>query len=405
MSSNSKHVTLALAGVASLLLVTISPILRPVPVAAPVPVEDVRHHLQLQQAGCQVMLDTATTRAQKERANACLSDTARALKVLESSPAPTPTASPTVSPTPGPSPSPTVGPTGTPTPTTTPTPSPTPSNSSCALPAYPRPDCTGVPAGWTPVTTIPGDMTVTQDGQVVDGYLIKGTLFIRAQNVTVKNSMVYGQIYNQVSNQAFNGLFIQDTTVGPPTGILRGGTGAIGVCGYTALRVQIRNTTEGFRVGGYGDSGGRCGRVTIMDSFVKLVQDGDVLTHADGIQEYDGIPGGMTVIHNTIDAFIGQPEANAAIAVGAAGYGGTFRDNLTSGGGFVLRFLDIPGPGATFPEISGNRVVKNSWGFGPADVDKCSSVGIWRDNRVAVIDSSYRVTSLDVRIANCPETP
>lgn len=390
----------AVFGMAALVFLTAGgPFMRPVPVADPVPVDDVLHHLQLDQAACQVMLESATTPEQEQRARTCIEDDQRAIDRLTTSPSPS--ASTSGSPTTGPSssPTPSTGPTS-----PTPTPSPTSSTWPCALPAYPNASCTGVPATWHPVTTVPGDLTVTQNGRVLDGYLIRGTLFIRAQNVTVKNSMVYGQIYNQVSNQAFNGLLIQDTTVGPPSGILRGGTGAIGVCGYTAIRVQIRNTTEGFRIGGGGDSGNRCQKVTIMDSYVKLVQDGDVNTHADGLQEFDGIPGGMEVVHNTIDARIGQPEANAAIAVGAAGFGGVFKDNLVGGGGFVLRFLTSGS--AFYPDISGNRVIDKSWGFDPGvDVDNCSLVARWHDNRVATIDSSYRIVTLGARFTNCPETP
>lgn len=396
----NRHWITAVLGTLSLLVLAVTiPLHRPVPVADPVPVDELVHHLQLDLAGCQVKLESATTPEQEQRAQECLQDTQRALDRLTATPTPSSTSTPTPEPSSSPTPVPTTAP-----PSSTPSPTPTSPTWPCALPAYPTASCTGVPATWHPVTTVNGDLTVSQDGRVLDNFLVKGTLFIRAQNVTVKNSMVYGQIYNQVSNRAYNGLLIMDTTVGPPSGILRGGTGAVGVCGYTAIRVHIRNSTEGFRIGGGGDSGNRCQKVTIQDSFVKLVQDGDVNTHADGIQEYDGIPGGMEVIHNTIDARIGQPEANAAIAVGAAGFGGVFKDNLVGGGGYVLRFLTSGS--AFYPDISGNRVIDKSWGFNPGvDVDNCSLVARWHDNRVATIDSSYRIVSLGARFTNCPETP
>lgn len=324
------------------------------------------------------------------------------------SPSPTVTAepSPTVAPTTPPAPSPTVtatsSPTASPTPTATPTPTPTipPPSRACPLPAYPTPACTGVPQGWTPDRVVSGSYTTRVNGEVIDGWRVTGSISVVHQNVTVRNSEVYGRIYNQRSGTAYNGLLIEDVTIGPPSGNSGQTNGAIGVCGYTARRVHIRNAPEGWRVGGMSESGYRCGPVVIEDSYARLFNTG--CQHTDGVQEYDGMPGTI-VRHNTID-MRGVTCSTAPIYLGDSDgdYGGTVVDNLIAGGSYVLR-LHAAGSNVTYPLVAGNLVVDGTWDWGPALVS-CSRVGTWRDNYVVRIDSGYGVTSRVRRLSNCAET-
>lgn len=307
-------------------------------------------------------------------------------------------------PTPTPSSTPTIEPTQTPSPTATPTPTPIPTTtpSSCEFPKFVTSSCTGTPVGWQPTTTINGSYTTKTNGQIIDGWLITGSLSIRNSNVVIRNSEIRGTIYNQVNNQSFNGITITDTTVGPVTGVANVGTGAIGVCGYTATRVKIRNVTEGFRAGGYGNSGRTCGPVTIQDSYIKLVA-GAPDAHGDGVQELDGMPTGVTLIHNTIDTDDMGDRANAAIFLGANGYGGTVRRNLVLGGGYVIR-LHADYSSTTYADVSENRVVVGTWGFAPINVLNCSRVVHYRDNRTVVIDrNTYQVLETRDLIKSCVE--
>jgi len=57
----------------------------------------------------------------------------------------------------------------------------------------PGADNTGVPKG-TALRVHNGDLTITQPGQVVDGLDVRGLVFVRAENVTIKNSVIRGRV-------------------------------------------------------------------------------------------------------------------------------------------------------------------------------------------------------------------
>ena len=394
--------------VAALLAAIVSVAVLTVPASAvddPTNPELVRAQTQL--ADCQAMRTGATNSAQRAWGDNCILLAQRWIARLTASPSPSstptaspsPTTSPTSSPSPSPSPSPTASPSPSPSPSPTPTPGPT-VPSGCALPLYPTPACTGVPAGWTPSRTINGDYTASQNGELIDGWRITGSLLIRAHNVVVRNSEVYTRIYNQASGVAYNGLVIVDTTIGPPSGNSGATTGAIGVCGYVARRVEIRNAPEGWRVGGDGYSGGRCGPVEISDSYARLRSTGNC-DHNDGVQGYDEPPG-TVIAHNTIDmSNVGC--STGAIYVGDP-YGATVLDNLLLGGSYVMR-LHSSGTQTNYPAVTGNRIVNGAWDFGPVLVDSCSTIAVWRDNTLVEIDADYRVTSTVRRLTTCAETP
>lgn len=354
------------------------------PAVAADPVEPLAlQHARAELAYCLRLQEISTDgTARDTRGRTCARD-AQAVIDSYAAPAPTPTNSPTPSPTP----------------TNSPTPSPTPTASpGCALPLYPSAACAGVPAGWTPTRTISGSYTTRAGGEVIDGWRVTGSIDVRHQNVMIRNSEVYGRIYNQLAGIAYNGLIVEDVTIGPPSGNSGEFDGALGVCGYTARRVHIRNAPEGFRVGGYDFSGNRCGPVVIEDSYVRLRSTGGC-DHGDGVQELDGIPGGMIVRHNTID-MSGVTCGTAPIYVGD--YGGIFTDNLLLGGSHTLR-LHQWRPDTHYPRVTGNRIVNGSWDFSPAAVDSCSIIDIWRDNWVVNLDDAGRITLLR-SLSSCTET-
>ncbi len=135
-----------------------------------------------------------------------------------------------------------------------------------------------------------GDLTITTPGTVIQDMRVTGMIRIMASNVTIRRSEVYGYI-QLMARDPYGGLRIEDSTVGPPSGVSDWIHGAIGVKAYTALRVEIRNMPDGFRVAG--------NDVLIQDSFFKAKPDGGC-PHHDGVQGYYG---GTNVIvrHNTLD--------------------------------------------------------------------------------------------------------
>jgi hypothetical protein len=258
--------------------------------------------------------------------------------------------------------------------------------------AFPNASNTGAPNNCAACTTTNGSVTASTNGQVIENRIITGSINIRAKNVTVRNSWVYGQIYNQVVGQQYNGLLVEDTTLGPPTGLSGQTTGAIGVNGYTARRVKVINSKEGFRVGGKGTSGDN--PVVIEDSYARL--NASTCEHADGVQGYDE-PSNVTIRHNTID-ISGPGCATGAIYVGFEAKLITIQNNLLAGGAHTLRLQE----GATkYDHVSGNRIVNNTWDWAPVLCLHPENVADWFDNKIVTVDSSYNITGTVRTLARC----
>lgn len=153
---------------------------------------------------------------------------------------PTPTPSPVPDPTsPTTVPPVTVPPTPLPTPTVPPTSVPVP-------PSWPTVDNTGVPANTALRPS--GSLIVTENGAVIDGLRINGTLRIYADNVTVKNTLVNSTTTTypvQIGGDNF-GFVMEDSEID--------GNGKASVAilkeEFTLRRVEIRNVKDGPRIEG-----------------------------------------------------------------------------------------------------------------------------------------------------------
>ena len=283
-------------------------------------------------------------------------------------PSPKPSSTPTGKPTPAPSPS------GKPTPAPSPSGSPGGGRACPPPPAYPTPDCTGVPDG-TKLVTVNGNFTADKPGQVVKGVRITGKLVVKADGVEIRDSEIHGGVsnYGGSDDRADYRFTITDSTIGAATGC--DGYVGVGFSNYTATRVHIHNFGDGFR-----DSGDN---ILVQDSFVTLCSNTD--DHSDGIQGYKG---GKNVVirHNTIDQrptrFIGT---TSPIFFADESAGAVLTDNLLAGGGYTVR---LHGSGFVFKD---NRVVKDSWNFGPVYSD-CGGIS-WSGNATVAIDANYSITS------------
>jgi hypothetical protein len=285
--------------------------------------------------------------------------------------------------------------------------SPSPSPAPPPPSGFPSAGTTGVPAGWAPRHTTQGDLTVTVPGTVLDGELVTGDVAVRAKNVTIRNSWVYGSINNQAfaGNLGidYSGLLVEDTDIGPPTGDGGPPFPAILVSGYTMRRVHVHNVAEGPRVADFNNPAlGPVEQVTIEDSLIQIRR-GDC-SHNDGIQGF-GEPPRAIIRHNTIDTRDSGPDCTTgAIFIGNDNPDLiTVENNLLMGGGYTMRIggPGPDGPGGTYDHVSGNRIVDGTWGFGPAVVDDCSTIADWSDNSVVTIDSDYRVTSTVEPLNTC----
>ena len=165
-----------------------------------------------------------------------------------------------------------------------------------------RPDSTntGVPAG-TVLTRHNGDLVITKAGTVIDGLDVYGTISVRADNVTIKNTRVRGKVASGNTplismNKGHRNLVVMDSEIAPdkPSPYLYGIMG----WNFTLERVDIHHVIDSAHI--YGPN------VTIRHSYlhdnVHYVNDpnwGGKPSHDDGIQIQQGR--NIRVIGNRIE--------------------------------------------------------------------------------------------------------
>jgi hypothetical protein len=266
---------------------------------------------------------------------------------------------------------------------------------ACALPKYPSPACTGVPAGTALSKTITGDYNVTAAGEVIDGWHITGSLNIHANNVVVKNSQIDGTVNNEGTTNVYYPFTIADSTVGPSSGCV--GSPGVGEGSYTATRIYVRGHDDGFRMSG--------NNVTVQDSYFNACWLPPALappdgSHSDGFQAYcpAAACANLQLLHNTLD-LSGVPATFPLNMVDTNLSAVTANDNLLLGGhNYLIVSFWHSGPNWT---LHNNRLVKDTWdSAGPypnlnfaASAEGTCSHQDWQGNTIVTIDSSYNVTS------------
>lgn len=189
---------------------------------------------------------------------------------------------------------------------------------------FPDASSTGVPDG---VRLQPSDsLTIEEDGAVVEGLDIRGTINVRADDVTIRNSRITssgGPITIRVRG---SNLLVEDVEID--------GNGranpVIAFNDYTLRRVHIHNVQEGPRIAG--------GKVTIEDSFIERLVDLDD-NHTDVIQVVSGRD--IVIRNNNLQAYNPDVDTfgNAAFMFGEED--GPVRDclvegNLINGGNYSI---------------------------------------------------------------------
>lgn len=219
----------------------------------------------------------------------------------------------------------------------------------CAHPR-PGPTTTGVPAGVT--LTPSGSIEVTEEGAVIEGLDVDGTITVLADNVTIRNCRITSSDYYPIRyfDNDNVGLVVEDTEIAgsPPA------TAGISFANYTARRVNVHGSADGFKA----DS-----NVLIEDCWIHDLSNGPD-EHNDGVQSTGGK--GVTLRHNDVSG-----ASNAAVQTGDEG--GATEDLLLEcnwffGGGWTL---NIRGSGATVP--TGTQILFNRFGrdagYGPWTID------------------------------------
>lgn len=288
---------------------------------------------------------------------------------------------------------PEVAPSASDTPTPSRAPTPTPSETSSPSPSaeeleveeisFPDASTTGVPEGVELEER--GPLVVTEDGAVVDGLDIRGTVRVAADDVTIRNSRIRGDgRYAIEVESGYDGLLVEDVEI-DGTDIE---SAAVCCSNYTLRRVDIHDVTEGPRAGS---------NVTIEDSYIhhmrrcrdRTFEEG---CHIDAIQSTDGSD--IVIRGNNLQAY--NPETG--ITMNAAFMFGEdlgdlsdvlFEGNLVNGGNYAI---NGGGSGTTDAEVEirGNRFGRDfrhapAGNLGP-NVDFDEESNVYHDTGEPIID-------------------
>ena len=180
-----------------------------------------------------------------------------------------------------------------------------------------------MPAGTT-LTAYTGPSTITTAGTVIDSKKITSCLVIKANDVTIKNSLIQSAcFFNVLSDNGNTGIKLTDVEIDGRNNT--GSDSAVNGGGYTCLRCNIHGTIDGFKAGT---------DVTIQDSWIHdLAMTND--SHNDGIQSLGTTK--LTITGNTIVLADGATSA-VILSTGSASdmRNVTITDNLLGGGAFTV---------------------------------------------------------------------
>ncbi|MCJ9699539.1 Ig-like domain-containing protein [Bradyrhizobium sp. SHOUNA76] len=190
--------------------------------------------------------------------------------------------------------------------------------------AWPDATNTGVPAGVT--LTPSGDVIITQAGAVVSGLNITGSVYIRADNVTLENCKITSGGWAGVTiDSGVKGAVVQNCTI-DGTGRAPDGTGNQGIMGSgTFIGNNIFNVENGIVPGS---------NSVIQGNYIHDL-------HAGGSPHYDGIQidGGLSNIQISGNSIINQWGWTSAVMIDND-FGPvsnvTVTNNLLTGGAYTV---------------------------------------------------------------------
>ena len=239
---------------------------------------------------------------------------------------------------------------------TTPAPSPETLPEPTAAPprTHPGPSSTGAPRG-TKLTRHDGDLTITQDGTVIDAVDVRGLVKIYADDVTIKRSIVRGRPVTQQSylvqiSEDASGTRIVDTEIyaAHPSHFIKGVVGS----NLTMLRTDVHDVIDQLSTTG----GGVHVEASWFHDNLHYASDplhGGGPSHDDNIQISHGR--GFRIVGNR---FEGSRSASVMIVQGPSGVSDVhIEGNLIDGGACSINLAES-GRGA----IAGVSVVDNTFG-------------------------------------------
>lgn len=155
---------------------------------------------------------------------------------------------------------------------------------------FPNSDKTGVPVGTT-LIAYAGPMMITQDGVVIEGKIINGSLRVTGDNVVVRNSRIVFDSYWGIDAENAGNITIQDCDIEGP-GYSADSNAAILGSG-TFLRNDISRTENGIVL--------TAGSSVVKGNYIHDLEDGTSDSHYDGIAIQGG-QNGVLIQGNTVIA-------------------------------------------------------------------------------------------------------
>jgi Ca2+-binding RTX toxin-like protein len=215
---------------------------------------------------------------------------------------------------------------------------------------FPNATNTGVPSGTT-LTAYTGPMTITQDGTVVDGKIINGTLTIQADNVVIKNSKVTFNGSWGIDAGRSKNLTIQDSDIIGP-GYSGNSNSAIRASG-TFLRNDISKVQNGIAMQG--------GASVVKGNYIHDLECAGNGPHYDGIEIF-GSQRSVLIEGNTI---LARNTSNILISdLWGAVSDVTIRNNFLGGSpGYNIYVTGDHGGGTTGVVIENNQIAKGGYGY------------------------------------------
>ncbi|WP_028047327.1 PKD domain-containing protein [Cellulomonas sp. URHE0023] len=221
----------------------------------------------------------------------------------------------------------------------------------------PGADNTGVPNGTVINKVVDGNVTITTDGTVIDGWDIRGYVSVRAKNVVIRNSYIRGAAVPEandlvrVQNDAYS-VTIEDSTLVAQT--MSPNVDGVKGWNFTLRRVEISNVIDTVHIHGP--------NVLVEDSWLHdnahYYNDPNWNggpSHSDSVQIQGGA--NITVRHSTIT---GAKNAAFMVTQGAAPVTNlSIADNYLDGGACTINIS-----AATYGSPAGMSVANNVFGRG-----------------------------------------
>ncbi|WP_258724065.1 hypothetical protein [Cellulomonas sp. NS3] len=293
---------------------------------------------------------------------------------------------PAAAPAPAPAPTPTATAKPAPKPTATATAAPAPAPATPTGPATAA--TTGVPSG-TALTTHAGDLVITQPGTVIDGLDIQGVVSVKADNVTIKRSIVRGKKLTGnmglITNDLGRYRFVLEDSELRPNEASPYVNGIIG-SNFEVRRTEISRVIDSVHITG--------SNVLVEDSWLhdnlfydKDPNQGGGPSHADSVQIQGG--SNITFRRNTIEGAYSsafQTTQDRDVVSGV-----TIQGNKINGGGCSVNVAI-----GSRPAIAGLKVADNVFGL-DTRVPECaiiapSSVTVANTNNTYVNGAAVKVS-------------